>query len=57
MTVRAEGSDGADVGALVRRPVQVRHLAGIPARQPVAKEPELGMIGGRRDPAEIEAQL
>ena len=55
-TIRAEGSDVSDVGAAFRRPVHVLHVAGEAAIQPVAEEPELHEVGGRRNPAEIETE-
>ena len=57
MTVRADGSDAADVGAALRGALQIGHLAGVPAIEPFAKNAQLGKIRGRRDAADIEPEL
>jgi hypothetical protein len=49
--------NAADGGASIGRSLQVRHPAGVPAIEPLAKESQLRMVGGRSDAAEIEAQL
>ena len=49
--------DVANVGAALGGAMEIRHLAGVPAVQPLAKECQLGMGRGRRDPARIESQL
>jgi hypothetical protein len=45
------------VGPAFGRSVQVRHLTGVPAIEPIAKELQLGEIGRWRDTAEIEPEL
>ena len=55
MTDRADGST-RERRCGDRPTVQILHLAGISAIQPVAKEPELREGGRRRDAAEIEAE-
>src|SRR3954468_18942433 len=48
------GNDVANVGALVGGAVQVAHLAGVAAIQPLAKKRQLGMRGGRRYSTPLE---
>src|SRR5438093_985484 len=55
---RAGGShDVADVGAAMGRTIQIRHVAGVSAVDPLAEECQLRMIRGRRDAAEIETEF
>ena len=45
MTDPGGREDVADVGAALGGAVQIRHLAGVAAREPLVKERQLGMIG------------
>ena len=44
-----------DVAPALERRVQVVHVAGVSAIEPLAKEAELDVVRGRRNPAQVEA--
>ncbi len=50
------GHDLADVDALLRRAVQVRHRAAVPAGEPLAKKMQFPMVRGGRHSARVKAE-
>ena len=48
--------DVADVSATIGGAIEIRHLTGVSAIQPLAKERELGMRRGRRNPARVKTE-
>src|SRR5262249_2597642 len=49
--------DVADVGPTISGPIEVCHVAGVSAVQPLSEERQLLMIRSRRDAAEVETEL
>ena len=56
MTVRAVGTTLRTSARRVGGTVQIGHLAGVAAIEPLAEERQLGMRGGGRDAAGVETE-